>query len=401
LPKLVHRNAVLSLIFARVIYAVNWYNIGSVFSLIALDFGQNVGGLGIVTGSFYLGLGLGQVPGGIIAAKIGPRRTSVLGTISASSACLLSSLTTEFYQIAILRLIAGLGMAFVFAPGVTLIARYFGRTFEGLGVGVFNAVFYLGGAVGLFGWAVFASISGWRLSLLTSGGIGLVTGLVMLILLPKDNLKEEFSIKRSALIKVLSDKSLILLGMELFGITGGASVVTAIMIYYMEDFLKASPSLAGLVVGLSPVFALIASPLAGRTFDRNKNAFTLIFLSGTAMSVGLALASITTLYGSLLSSLIVGFCSGAGTTVGFSAAREWNKAGDEYETLAVGWVNSLQLYSGFLSPIIFSFVAIHSGYIVAWLIAGLLTFVFVSSVVIRRWFRFSSAGDRTHPQRSL
>jgi hypothetical protein len=63
------------------------------------------------------------------------------------------------------------------------------------------------------------------------------------------------------------------------------------------------------------------------------------------MGVGLTLASTITLYGGLLSSLIVGFCSGAGTTVGFSAAREWNKAGSEYEPLAVGLVNSLQLYS--------------------------------------------------------
>ena len=176
LPQLVHRNAVLSLILARVIYAVNWYNIGSVFSLIALDFGQNVAGLGIVTGSFYIGLGLGQVPGGIIAAKIGPRKSSVYGTIFASSACLLSGLATEFYQIVLLRLIAGLGMALVFAPGVALIAKYFGRRVEGLGVGVFNAVFYLGGALGLFGWAIFASISGWRLSLVTSGMIGVATG---------------------------------------------------------------------------------------------------------------------------------------------------------------------------------------------------------------------------------
>ncbi len=151
MARLTYRNAIVSLIFGRVIYAVNWYNIGSIFSLIALDFGENVAGLGFVTGSFYLGLGLAQVPGGILAARIGPRRTAIYGTIISSLACLFSGLISGFYQIIVLRFLAGLGMAFVFAPGVALIAKYFGRRTEGLGVGVYNAVFYIGGAFGLFG----------------------------------------------------------------------------------------------------------------------------------------------------------------------------------------------------------------------------------------------------------
>jgi len=374
LASLVDRNAIVSLVLARVIYAVNWYNIGAIFSLIALDFGQNVAGLGLVTGSFYLGLGLGQVPGGIVAARIGPRKTAIYGTTIASSACLLSGLVSEFYQIISLRLVAGLGMAFVFAPGVALIAKYFGHRAEGLGVGVYNAVFYLGGALGLFGWAIFAHLFGWRLSLVSSGALGIATGIVMLVLLPIDDLKEKFPIKASALADVLTDRSLILLGVELFMITGGASLVTAIMVYYMEDALHVSPALAGLIAGLSLVLALAASPLAGRSYDRQKDALRLLFLAGVGMAIGLGVASIATVFGATFSALIVGFCSGVGTTLGFSAAREV-KAGGEYEPLAVGWVNSLQLSSGFVWPIIFSLIVVHSSYVMAWLVAGFCTFL--------------------------
>jgi hypothetical protein len=84
------------------------------------------------------------------------------------------------------------------------------------------------------------------------------------------------------------------------------------------------------------------------------------------------LAAIATILGATLSTLIVGFCSGVGTTVGFSAAREV-QAGDEYEALAVGWVNSLQLSSGFIWPIVFSFIVVESNYMMAWLIAGFCT----------------------------
>ncbi len=379
----VNSNAIVSLMVARIIYAVNWYNIGSIFSLIALDFTENVAGLGILTGSFYLGLGLGQVPGGILAAKIGPRKTAIYGTIIASSACLLSGLVSGFYQIAPLRLVAGLGMAFVFAPGVALIAKYFGHRAEGLGVGVYNAVFYLGGALGLFGWAVFGSLFGWRLSLVSSGALGIASGLVMLFILPVDDLRQEFSVKRSALMKVLTDRSLILLGLKLFGITGGASLVTAIMVYYMEGTMQVSSALAGLIGGLALLLALVASPIAGRNYDRQRDASRPLFLSGVAMGIGLVFASITTIYWATLSTLIVGFCSGIGTTVGFSAAREVN-AGGEYEALAVGWVNSLQLYSGFVWPILFSFIVISSSYMVAWLVAGFCTIILASCALMWR-----------------
>jgi len=376
----VNRNAIGSLILARVIYAVNWYNIGSIFSLIALDFSENVAGLGILTGSFYLGLGLGQVPGGILAARIGPRKTAIYGTIISSLACLLSGLVSGFYQIIPLRLVAGLGMAFVFAPGVALIAKYFGRRTEGLGVGVYNAVFYLGGALGLFGWAIFAHLFGWRLSLLTSGIIGIATGLVMLFAIPKDDLRKEFSIKRSALVSVLRNSSLILLGVELFMITGGASLVTAIMVYYMEETMQVNPALAGLIGGLALILALAASPLAGGNYDRHRKASRLLFISGVVMAFGLMLAAIATILGATLSTLIVGFCSGVGTTVGFSAAREV-KAGGEYEALAVGWVNSLQLSSGFVWPIVFSFIVVHSNYAIAWLFAGFCTLILALSTL--------------------
>lgn len=382
MPRLANRNAVVSMILARIMYAVNWYNVGSIFSFLALDFGENVAGLGILTGSFYLGLGLGQVPGGIIAAKIGPRKTAIYGTTIASVACLMSGLASEFYQITVLRLVAGIGMAFVFAPGIALIAKYFGKGAEGLGVGVYNAMYYLGGVLGLFGWAVFASLFGWRLSLESSGVLGLITGLIMLLVLPNDNVNQEFSIKRSALLDVLTDGSLILLGMELFMITGGASLVTAIMIYYMEETMQVGPALAGLIAGLAPILALVASLLAGKNYDRRKQASRMIFFSGFVMAIGLMLASITTIYEATLSTLIVGFCSGAGSTAGFSAAREV-KAGDEYEALAIGWVNSLQLYSGFVLPIIFSFIVVHSNYAAAWLIAGFCTLL--TALATRIW----------------
>ncbi|TMI48990.1 MFS transporter, partial [Candidatus Bathyarchaeota archaeon] len=53
--------AVASLVAARIVYAVNWLNIGALFYLMSGDLNSGVSGLGTLTSSFYLGVGLMQV----------------------------------------------------------------------------------------------------------------------------------------------------------------------------------------------------------------------------------------------------------------------------------------------------------------------------------------------------
>ncbi len=382
MSRIINRTAVTSVILARIIYAVNWYNLGAVFSFIALDFSQNVSGLGFITGSFYLGLGIFQVPGGIVAAKIGPKKTAVVGTLIESSAALLSALAVEFYQITILRFIVGAGMAFVFAPGVILVVKYFRKQAEGFSVGLFNVAFYLGGALGLFGWAVFAESLGWRMSLAASGGLGILTGILMVILVPRDSLRKDFVLKASELTRVLSNKWLILVGIEMFGITGGSGLVTAVMVYYLEGSLGAAPALAGIVAALALVFSLLASPIFGRAYDLSRNAAKLMFLSGLVMVIGLAIASVRSVPAALFATSIVGFCSGGALTVGFSAARDVE--GAEYQALAVSWVNSLQLFAGFFFPLAFSSLAARLGYGQAWVISSLYTFPLIAVILISK-----------------
>jgi MFS family permease len=372
------------LILARIIYAVNWYNVASVFALIALDFRENVGGLGILTGSFYIGLGLFQVPGGIMAAKYGPKRTGIYGTLIASSAALLTAFTAQFYEITLLRFIVGLGMAMVFAPGVTLIAKYFRNRAEGLGVGLFNAAFYVGGAFGLFGWAVLAEFVGWRQSIVVSGILGILTALFMVFLVPKDDMREDFLIKTADLRSILSNKWLLILTLELFGVGSGSTLITTFMVFYLEDSLKTAVALAGIVGGLSMLLSILASPIFGRMYDRNKNARRLLFLSGVGLSVGIAVASIGTLFAAVISTIIVSLCQGGAFTIGFVAAREAELPDSRYETLAVSWVNSVSLFAGFWSPVAFSLIVIRYGYANAWLLAALYTLLLISIILVSK-----------------
>ena len=164
-----------SLILGRVVYAINWLNMAAVFSLIAFEFQQDISGLGVVTAAFYIGTGAFQVPGGILAAKTGPRLTVIYGTTIASVFALLTGFARNIAEMAVLRFLVGAGMALVFAPAIVLVVRLMRKGSEGLGIGTYSSAFYLGSIIGLSGWAAIAVALGWRGSLIISGSLGLAT----------------------------------------------------------------------------------------------------------------------------------------------------------------------------------------------------------------------------------
>ncbi|MDQ6723537.1 MAG: MFS transporter, partial [Thermoproteota archaeon] len=160
-------------------YAINWFNISSVFYLILIDFKEDVSMLGIITASFLIGIGIFQVPAGILAAKYSPKKIAFSGIIILSIASILSGLATELFQMVILRFTVGVGMAFFFGPSVILISSYLGKGSDGLGIGILNSAHSLGGVIGLFGWILIAQVVGWRESLIISGILGVISGLFL------------------------------------------------------------------------------------------------------------------------------------------------------------------------------------------------------------------------------
>ena len=135
-----------------------------------------------LVGFSYLVLDSSKYRAGFFATKYGSRRSAILGILLSSIAVIISSLTTQITVFVILRFIVGLGMAFFFSAGVTLITTYLGKRSEGTGIGLLNSFQAIGGIIGIFGWILVADVFGWRLSLILSGILGVVIGLMMIFL---------------------------------------------------------------------------------------------------------------------------------------------------------------------------------------------------------------------------
>jgi inner membrane protein involved in colicin E2 resistance len=52
-----------------------------------------------------------------------------------------------------------------------------------------------------------------------------------------------------------------------------------------------------------------------------------------------------------------------------------------YQTLAVSYVNGMSLFGAFWVPLLFSSIAKHSGYSMAWILGSLLTMVLILPIV--------------------
>ena len=383
MKKILDSRAVASLVFSRTVYAVNWYNVAAVFTFVASDFGQNVSGLGVLTASFYVGLATFQIPCGIFTAKYGPRKIAIYGIMISSVAVFLTAVTAEFYQIVLLRCLVGIGMALFFGPGVTLAAKGFRKEAQGYGVGIFNGAFYVGASLGLFAWSILAQLIGWRVSLTMSGTLGIIGGIFLILYLPKDDLREDFIIKVTDLRKILSNKWLFLLSLELFGISSGQILINTFMVFYLEQTMKLWPAFAGTIGSLSPLCAVLASPVSGLLYDTTKKARLLLFFLGAGVAAAIALVALGNIVSAVAATLIVGFCMSGAFTIACLAARDEPTAA-EYETLTVSWVNCIQQFAGFWSPVAFSLLVISVGYSTSWLVASMYTLLLVSVILLGR-----------------
>jgi len=294
-----------------------------------------------------------------------------------SAASLSTPFFSNLYYIAILRFILGVGLALAFAPGVTLMAKYFRKGSEGFSLGLFSGAFALGGLAGIPVWIVLAKLTGWRVSLTISGALSLVAFFLTAVSIPRDDLRPDFQMKFHNLTTMLFNRTLILVGTMLLSTQLAWNLVGYFVVFYLENELKVSPAVAGLIGSLTLVSAFVISPVAGRIYDNKRNPFRLLLFSGLLSAGASALLSTNTIYGVLISTVAVGVSFGIATIMAFGVARDEVELGQEYKSLGVAWVNGLAFIGSFWYPILFSQVAIRYGYAAAWLSASAATVILI------------------------
>ena len=368
----------ISLLIARIIYAINWFNIGSLFPFISKEFNQDVSYLGQLSGFFLLGIGLFQIPGGLFATKFGSRRSAILGILLSSIAVIISSLTTQIAVFVILRFIVGLGMAFFFSAGVTLITTYLGKQSEGTGIGLLNSFQAIGGIIGIFGWILVAEVLGWRLSLIMSGILGVAIGLTMIFLLPVET-QVRTTISISLLRKLLFSRYLVSLGVILTATQLAWGLTVSFFVFYLIDRMKISPEFAGIISSIPLIVYVFTSPITGKIYDKSNNSKWLLLVFSIMLGISIMMNSLDNLTAVIISAIFVGFFATGGFTIIYAITRKIESTtlthGQEYATLNVSWINGISLMGISWVPVVFSLIINQAGYSIAWFIGGAITLI--------------------------
>src|ERR671914_6082 len=325
-----------SLIIARIVYGINWFNMSAIFPLIALEFNTDVSLLGSISAAFFIGVGLFQIPAGIFASKYNPRISAIVGITISSMAALLCGLVLSSSDLIWLRFIVGFGMAFFFSSAVILIARYGKKGFPGFSIGVMNSAHSMGGIIGIFAWIIIAQMVGWRLSLIMSGVLGLVTALLMIMTLPRSNMTLRYDarmdnkdyppatktekMKISDALRVISNRTLVYLGIILIGIQAAWAVELTFTVIYLEN-LGLPAEIAGIIASLPLIFAIVSAPLIGGFYDKVRDTRTVLLICGVGTSMAIAGLSLGSLYLVITSAILTGFFSGGAFTIVYEKAR--------------------------------------------------------------------------------
>jgi len=354
-------------------------NVGALFYLMSTDLGTDVTGLGILSSAFYLGVGTMQIPGGILAAKRGPKKTVTICILISSFAVLGISVSTGLLEVAILRFIVGAGMALVFSPAVVLAARLLGGK-SGIGVGVINSAFSIGGLFGLFVWILIATATGWRPSLILSGTLGLLTALLVIMFVPRDQENNQFALSNQKLTSILKNRTLLVLGLGALATNLGSVLISSFMVYYLHTELGEPPELAGLVTSMVVVLPILTSLWGGRLYDQSKKPRRIMIIAGLGMVASLVISSIPNSLIAFIGPVLAGISAGPAFTIAFAAARDLTGFEKEYESLTIGWVNCISLTGSVWPPLVFSYLAGSLNYSVAWLGGAVMSLVFVTTV---------------------
>ena len=124
------------------------------------------------------------IPGGMLAARIGIKRSFMISWVC-MGLLVLSALTPNYYVLLVLRLLYGVGLSMSVAASGPLVMQWF-RSREVLAINAANtAILSLGVAASVAAAVPLAEILGWKTSLTVLSGLG-VLGAVIWPLAPAD-----------------------------------------------------------------------------------------------------------------------------------------------------------------------------------------------------------------------
>ncbi len=362
-----------SVLTSRVVYTINWFNIAPLLGatgLLAIGLNIDLPSQGLLTSSFLLGAGIFQIPAGIVSARWGPKNTSQLGMMILSLSGVGEGLSPNFPVLLVSRFLLGVGAALFFAPAIGILTPLFRENEEGLVLGLYNACFNIGGAIGLFGWVLVADFLGWRGGLVLGGLIGVASVLIGQVVIPRDKVVPRT--QRRPMRPVFRNRNIWLIAFGVLGLWGAIFSSSTFLEAYTKDVYGISPYISGLMASLIMFASIFGGPSGGYLSDRFRNRKLFILIPGLLVSLGIILFGVSQPLELWFLIPLVGFLDAIVFSTMYASASQYPDVGHEYAPLGISIINSVQILGSFPIPIIFTFLVNTYGqnYTPGWFFMG-------------------------------
>lgn len=235
---------------SRLIYGINWFAIAPAFILIENQLQLSELEIGIVATSFFIGLMPFQFIGGILASRISPRHIAVAGLFIIGLFSILTGESQNFAEMFITHMSVGIGSAMFSSPALALLTRGNHSQMVSRRTGMYNALFGIGSGIGITGWIIIDSITGWRISMFISGILALAVIPFMLLFKEESvtvNKSGDFSVNFR---KIIMNKYRWMLGFSAGIGALSETVIGQMFVYYSEKTRIMSQLYSGITVSI-------------------------------------------------------------------------------------------------------------------------------------------------------
>lgn len=318
------------------------------------NFNLSAAQAGVIVSAFFLGYSLIQIPGGLLADKLGSKRILMLSLGSISLFSILFGICNSLLMFVIIRFLAGIGHGGYPSSCSKAVAENFDfdkRTF------VQSIILTTSGIGGILAFTLGTILIGisWRYAYILLGSLFFIALILIYKYLPTNNkkdliAKDEKNIKYK---KLLNNKNIILLfiSMIFLNITyyGSMSWLPS----YIVKKYHLSLGLAGSILALNSVAQVIGSfgtgILLSKIFNKKEKLFIIINSIIVSISIFILINS-----NNLILSLFLIMIIGMLTISSFTAIFTWPQKIFSTSIIgsSIGIINTGGTLGGFLAPII-------------------------------------------------
>ncbi|MBY8863381.1 MFS transporter [Nocardia sp. CA2R105] len=359
---------------------LNWFNVAAAFPLIGTSFGATLPQLSLLVSLFLAGFGIAHIPGGLLATRIGLKRTVVIGILIEGIGGVLSGISPNYATLAIFRVVTGIGGSIFLAVGVAAITVWFTERGLALALGIGTGVgFCVGVAMGLYLWGFLQAAVGWHLALVIGGLIGILIAALTAVAFQTPHHTKTLQgtpISRAVIREALADRDIWIYGIAMIGAYGAYFTASQFLAEYAVSERHYTASAGNLLAALIGLAGIPGSVAGGWFADHYQKTKAAVVLPMFVMAALLLLIPFTP----------AGMLWPLGIGIGFVllfAFTAWSSVPDRVAGIShanigtsIGLMLTLSALGGFLVPLGFGRIVPATGFAGGWIFLAAVSAVF-------------------------